>query len=420
MTTIVTRAGKGTPLTWNEVDANFTNLNTDKVEVSTLSAQSGATLVGLIQSGTGAISRTTQDKLREIKSNSDYSTNAYAQSAAILAKTGGFWADQTPSPNIRRLPDRLFIGNGVSSSGQESPATTESWVYQSFGAHWLERGAQLFTLPEGAGYIGAFSASRASTVDPVGNVAIGMAALAWNDFTGTRLSWAGYFEVVRESGAGVTYGIEVSGKNKGSNHLRNPYAKDSGGILGAFFAGGGDASYAGSPANPNNVAVVIGKNSHTWNTGICFDADSITGTNGVTGTGSAIKMARGHKVTWFCDATNIGAEIYSMVSSGANKTKTLYFDDSSAYIGVSGAPTLFNFDMVAGSVNGFQLTATASATGYVALTAQGADTNLDIYMNPKGTGKVRLGSYTGGAPSATGYITVKDLGGNTYKLLCGI
>jgi hypothetical protein len=30
MSTIVTRAGKGSPLTHNEVDANFTNLNTDK------------------------------------------------------------------------------------------------------------------------------------------------------------------------------------------------------------------------------------------------------------------------------------------------------------------------------------------------------------------------------------------------------
>lgn len=33
MSTIVTRAGKGSPLTNNEVDANFTNLNTDKVQV---------------------------------------------------------------------------------------------------------------------------------------------------------------------------------------------------------------------------------------------------------------------------------------------------------------------------------------------------------------------------------------------------
>lgn len=33
MSTIVTRAAKGSPLTHNEVDANFTNLNTDKLEV---------------------------------------------------------------------------------------------------------------------------------------------------------------------------------------------------------------------------------------------------------------------------------------------------------------------------------------------------------------------------------------------------
>ena len=33
MSTIVTRAGKGAPLTHTEVDANFTNLNTDKLEV---------------------------------------------------------------------------------------------------------------------------------------------------------------------------------------------------------------------------------------------------------------------------------------------------------------------------------------------------------------------------------------------------
>ena len=48
MATIVTRASKGSPLTNTEVDANFTNLNTDKIEssgvVSALSAGTGITL----------------------------------------------------------------------------------------------------------------------------------------------------------------------------------------------------------------------------------------------------------------------------------------------------------------------------------------------------------------------------------------
>jgi hypothetical protein len=38
MATIVTRAAKGSPLTHNEVDANFTNLNSDKAETSALAA----------------------------------------------------------------------------------------------------------------------------------------------------------------------------------------------------------------------------------------------------------------------------------------------------------------------------------------------------------------------------------------------
>ena len=45
MSTIVTRSGKGSPLTNTEVDANFTNLNTDKAELS------GATFTGNLSLG---------------------------------------------------------------------------------------------------------------------------------------------------------------------------------------------------------------------------------------------------------------------------------------------------------------------------------------------------------------------------------
>lgn len=43
MATIVTRAGKGSALTWAEADANFTNLNTDKLEASTVHAATSKT-----------------------------------------------------------------------------------------------------------------------------------------------------------------------------------------------------------------------------------------------------------------------------------------------------------------------------------------------------------------------------------------
>jgi hypothetical protein len=42
MTTIVTRAGKGSALTWTEGDANVTNLNNDKIELTDLSVSTGS------------------------------------------------------------------------------------------------------------------------------------------------------------------------------------------------------------------------------------------------------------------------------------------------------------------------------------------------------------------------------------------
>jgi len=63
MATIVTRSGKGSPLTHAEVDANFENLNSDKAEVSSLAtvATTGAyaDLSGTPTLGTAAAADTT-------------------------------------------------------------------------------------------------------------------------------------------------------------------------------------------------------------------------------------------------------------------------------------------------------------------------------------------------------------------------
>lgn len=46
MATIVTRTGKGSALTWLEHDANFTNLNNDKIEVALRGAVNGIAELG--------------------------------------------------------------------------------------------------------------------------------------------------------------------------------------------------------------------------------------------------------------------------------------------------------------------------------------------------------------------------------------
>ena len=71
MATIVTRAGKGSPLTHAEVDANFNNLNSDKAETSALGTAAYAattdfaaaahthTLSDITDAGTAAAANTT-------------------------------------------------------------------------------------------------------------------------------------------------------------------------------------------------------------------------------------------------------------------------------------------------------------------------------------------------------------------------
>ena len=48
MATIVTRAGKGSPLTHNEVDANFTNLNSDKYQSGDSPTFNAVTVTGTL------------------------------------------------------------------------------------------------------------------------------------------------------------------------------------------------------------------------------------------------------------------------------------------------------------------------------------------------------------------------------------
>ena len=71
MATITTRAGKGSPLTHAEVDANFNNLNNDKIEASALGTAAYAattdfaavshthTLSDITDAGTAAAADTT-------------------------------------------------------------------------------------------------------------------------------------------------------------------------------------------------------------------------------------------------------------------------------------------------------------------------------------------------------------------------
>ena len=112
MSTIVTRAGKGSPLTHTEVDNNFTNLNTDKAEDSTVVKLTGDQTIG----GTKTFSNTITGS---ISGNAGTATNGVV--------TTGSYAD--PSW-ITSLDDGKVLPSMSGNTGKflTTDGTNSSWA----------------------------------------------------------------------------------------------------------------------------------------------------------------------------------------------------------------------------------------------------------------------------------------------------
>lgn len=76
----------------------------------------------------------------------------------------------------------------------------------------------------------------------------------------------------------------------------------------------------------------------------------------------------------------------------------------------------FRIAYVASAVNYLQVSGGAAFSG-VLLSAQGSDSNINLLLSPKGTGKLRFGSVSAiGALTVTGYLDILDSGGTARKL----
>jgi hypothetical protein len=85
---------------------------------------------------------------------------------------------------------------------------------------------------------------------------------------------------------------------------------------------------------------------------------------------------------------------------------------------LSGGGTQFLISHVGSAVNFIGVE--GAATGNAPLVyAQGSDTNINLKLTPKGTGTVQYGTYTAGVLSPTGYITITDAAGTSRRLLVG-
>jgi hypothetical protein len=117
MSTIVTRSGKGSPLTHVEVDANFTNLNTDKIQsgntVAALTVTS-ATVVDLAVTGITSFDGAQGTAGQVLTSAGTGNTPTWATVSGSISVTGG---DLTLSGNTGTAITNATLATVNSNTG---------------------------------------------------------------------------------------------------------------------------------------------------------------------------------------------------------------------------------------------------------------------------------------------------------------
>jgi hypothetical protein len=333
------------------------------------------------------------------------------------------WGAGSTSGNgadIYRLGGRLFVGNAADKFAGNTLATPDAGTSSFTGLEsvsYLAINAQALSIAGDNQYA---LVGLARGTDLSGTGIIGVSGAIWNDKASGR-GWAGYFDVQHETGADVSNGFEVAVKNKSTDNLTyKPYQRTFGTIGGRFTAGG-DVAYGGVATNPSNAAIIIindGAGGQTWNRGIVFTADALTGTDGSVGSTTsavAINLARKHVIQWDAPDNAAGAQIVSNVTDSSAFTILQFNDNFVNMLGANGKQ-FFRAAHAASGVNYLQV-GSAAAGSSPFISALGDDTNLDINIVPKGSGVVKFGTWTSNADAAVnGYVTIKDAGGTTRKL----
>lgn len=214
---------------------------------------------------------------------------------------------------------------------------------------------------------------------------IGLAGAVLSDVVDGTGAWAAYWEAVRTSAGGTTYGAELDVGNEGGDVTNNPYSiAPAGATIGHWVAAGRSASV---PANPSTSAILIGKNNHTWNSGIVFDYQ------GITAGGYAIKYAAlsNHAQGWFNSSSQEVFAVYSIATANNERTKIVADNRKIELYAVGGVMASFESGASAGTAadEHVRLFAYAAGNTFAELRAGGAASNLDLFANGKGTGALK-------------------------------
>lgn len=334
------------------------------------------------------------------------------------AQTGHFFADS--GARIDRFADRVFAGAAVLNAGT-NVISQPDWLTQ----YQLGKGRVAGTLQ--LTQVGVLADNTSTTQNAFVAAAQTLNALDFYNrvaITGIGINncamtnvhaWGGYFEAYRDNSAvGGAYGIEIDTVNYKSVQDINPYAQSNGQTIALQIAGGGEYPSAGQ--FDASAAINIRKNGAKFAKGIVFGSDALTGSDGVTGTANAISLAKGHNILWHKDSSTTTTQIRCDNTTSAGSVNLIFQEYAVSMFSKATSATVFRVGVSGSPANYVGLDAADSGNPAM-LSSAGADTDIDLRIFTKGTGKIWLGAWSSNADAVVnGYMTVKDSSGNIRKL----
>lgn len=308
--------------------------------------------------------------------------------------------------NIARF-ERVFIGDAVNNDGT---------LVGSQGSVWLDAYDGLIVTSSDlavvsrSGLAAAVFAVRTSDRPTGASNAIAGSFYAVNDNTAVaQVAFGVYIEAFRPIGGGTIHAMEMDATEFGTANSVLPYTSNFAGVSSGLWVASGGGNEVGT--TDASIAIHIVNNNSKWKTGITFDGDGITGTDGVTGTGEAIAFAKGHKQNWYYAGNNVGFSLYSDVAASGDKQTALIDTNGVSFLNNSDLKN-FRVAKVSGTLTA-NLAVLGSTGGTPSLIAEGSATNASISITPKGTGSIFLDAaiISTGLAASTGDVGL-ELGGN--------
>ena len=310
--------------------------------------------------------------------------------------TGDFWSDD--GARVMRVNDRLLVGAAAANDAAK-PNVEKDWLSELI--NWpVFNGTAAITSAFGT--IALTVGSQTADLDPVAagttQTTIGVAAFAIANNPGTYptgyyAAYGFYSEArvypgtVSDSFAAEFEAINMSGTPNGTP---TPYRELLVGSAQALRLGSGGGQ--GLDVDPAISALAIVPNGSTFNAGIVFAKDALTGATGTSGFGEAIAMGLGHLVSWYAEGDdNNGARAFfitSTIADADNAVSVQAQDGGLLFLQPDGNIGLA-ISTVAAADNGISITPAASGQA-PALAAIGDGSNPNLALKARSGGRFEL------------------------------